>query len=66
MNKLDKYIEILEEVEEFKYTKIPFNFTVYNEPLYVLAQVLQYNLFKLKESNLDGNLDDKTKLKYRF
>ena len=35
-------------ISEFKYNKIPFNFTVYNEPLYVLAQALQYNLFKFK------------------
>lgn len=53
-------------ISEFKYSKIPYNFTVYNEPLYVLAQVLQYNLFKLKETSLDSDLDDKTKLKYNF
>ena len=53
-------------ITEFKYTKLPFNFTVYNEPLYVLAQVLQYNLYKLKQPNLDSIIDDKTKLKHTF
>ena len=53
-------------ITEFKYTKIPFNFTVYNEPLYVLSQVLQYNLYKLKSNTIDSILDDKTKLKYSF
>jgi len=53
-------------ITEFKYSKLPFNYTVFNEPLYVLAQVLHYNLYKLKENNLDSNLDDKTKLKYKF
>ena len=53
-------------ITEFKYSKLPFNYTVFNEPLYVLAQALHYNLYKLKETNLDSNLDDKTKLKYKF
>lgn len=53
-------------ITEFKYTKMPFNYTVFNEPLYVLAQVLQYNLYKLKVKNIDSILDDKTKRKYSF
>ena len=57
-------------ITEFKYTKIPLDYTVFNQPLYVLAQVLQYNLQKSeknkRDSNLDDILDNKTKLKYSF
>jgi hypothetical protein len=43
-------------ITEFKYSKIPLDYTVFNQPLYVLAQVLQYNLQKL-EKNKKGSID---------
>ena len=36
-------------ITEFKYTKIHLDHTLFNQPLYVLAQVVQYNLEKLKK-----------------
>ena len=65
-------------ITEFKYSKIPLDYTVFNQPLYALAQVLQYNLQKLNktkkdasldtspDTSLDITLDDKTKLKHSF
>ena len=65
-------------ITEFKYSKIHLDHTLFNQPLYVLAQVVQYNLEKLKIKKKDASIDtasdamlnisleDKTKLKYDF
>jgi hypothetical protein len=61
-------------ITEFKYSKIRLDYTIFNQPLYVLAQVLQYNLQKLDkpkidtsiDTSLDTSIDDKTKLKHSF
>jgi len=55
-------------ITEFKYTKLQLDYTIFNQPLYVLAQVLQYNLqkFKNRDDKQDISLDDKTILKNNF
>ena len=47
-------------ITEFKYTKIHLDYTIFNQPLYVLAQVIQYNLNKRKQ------IDDKNTSKIDF
>jgi len=47
-------------ITEFKYSKIQLDYTIFNQPLYILAQVIQYNLQKHKKTT------SKNKAKHDF